>query len=94
MHTTTASKKSLSSLADIREQDGCRVISISGGQGFRNKMYQLGIHGMDELTVLRNGRSGPLVVEIGGTRLIIGRRMAERIWVMPVLHGKKRRRSE
>lgn len=69
------------SLSDIGAHRTCRVISLKGGHGFRSKMHELGIHGAEDLRVVINGGRGPLVVELRGTRLILGRHMAERIWV-------------
>lgn len=74
-------RNAITSLVSVGNKHSCRVISISGGQTFRSKMHQLGIHGAEEVQVIKNSGSGPLVIEAGGTRLIIGRSMAERIFV-------------
>ncbi|MFO7850824.1 MAG: FeoA family protein [Spirochaetia bacterium] len=71
----------LTSLSKLKRNETCRVISMAGGEGMRSKMHQLGIHGAETLRVAQNPGFGPLVVEVGGTRLIIGRKMAERLWV-------------
>jgi ferrous iron transport protein A len=74
-------KATLATLSQIERGESCRVISIEGGQAFRSKMHQMGIHGAERVVVRQNGGFGPLVLEAGGTRLVIGRRMADRLWV-------------
>lgn len=75
----TASKQTAKSLDQLDSGMECIVLSLGEGSGFRSKMYQLGIHESSILRIVRNTGFGPLVVESGGTRLIMGRAMAGRI---------------
>ena len=76
-----AEKKRITALSAIKRNEQCRVLTIAGGGGMRSKMYNLGVHETERVKVVQNRGFGPLVIDIGGTRLILGRRMAERLWV-------------
>jgi len=69
------------SLTQIKRGESCRLIAIEGGSSFRSKMHTMGLHSAERVTVRQNGGAGPLVLELGGTRLVLGRRMAERLRV-------------
>lgn len=84
MHATTENVRTGTPLSRLQPAKEGRVVSLSGGSSFRSKMYQLGIHESAPIHVVANRRSGPLVIEAGGTRLIIGRGMAEKILVHQV----------
>lgn len=76
-----AEQKRITALSAVKRNEQCRVITIAGGEGMRSKMYNLGVHETERVRVVQNRGFGPLVIDIGGTRLILGRRMAERLWV-------------
>jgi ferrous iron transport protein A len=78
---SAAPPKRITALSAIHRSELCRVISIAGGEGLRSKMYNLGVHESERVKVVQNRGFGPLVIDIGGTRLILGRHMAERLWV-------------
>ena len=77
----TAEQKRITALSAVKRNEQCRVLTIAGGEGMRSKMYNLGVHETERVKVVQNRGFGPLVIDIGGTRLILGRRMAERLWV-------------
>jgi ferrous iron transport protein A len=59
-----------------------RVIMIDGGQRVRSYLNTLGIHIGDWLTVVQRAPfSGPVIVEVHGTRLALGRGVARKIRV-------------
>ncbi len=78
---TPAAQKRITALSALKRNEQCRIITIAGGAGMRSKMYNLGIHETERVKVVQNRGFGPLVIDIGGTRLILGRKMAERVWV-------------
>lgn len=59
------------------------VVSIAGGEGFRHKVIAMGILPGAVVRLQSYGRSGPLVVIVNGTRLGLGRQLADRIYVDP-----------
>lgn len=59
-----------------------RILSILGGWGVRRSFNQMGIHVGDEVRVLsRAPFGGPLLIESRGTRVAIGKQLAEKIKV-------------
>jgi ferrous iron transport protein A len=57
-----------------------RVIDIKGGLGLRNRLAAIGIYPGAEVTVVKSP-PGPMIVEIAGTRIALGRGMAAKIEV-------------
>ena len=65
---------------DVKRQ--VRVIMIDGGHRVRAHLNTLGIHIGDWLTVVERAPfRGPVLVEINGTRLALGRGIAAKIQV-------------
>ena len=65
---------------DVRRQ--ARVILIEGGHGVRSHLNTLGIHIGDWLTVVERAPfRGPVLVEVNGTRVAIGRGIASKVKV-------------
>ena len=59
-----------------------RVIMIDGGQRVRSYLNTLGIHIGDWLTVVQRAPfRGPVMVEVHGTRVALGRGVARKIQV-------------
>ena len=72
------------SLADIPPGVGARIASIEGGRGVRQRLFALGFHVGDVISVQGRGLlQGPLLVSnlTAGTCLAIGRGIAKRIQV-------------
>ena len=57
------------------------VVRLDGGEGFRDKVISLGVIPGKKLRVHSYGRRGPLVVQMEGSRIAIGRELAQRIFV-------------
>ncbi len=65
---------------EVRKQ--VRVIVIDGGHRVRSHLNTLGIHVGDWLTVVERAPfRGPVLVEVNGTRLALGRGVASKIQV-------------
>jgi len=65
---------------DVRRQ--VRVILIEGGHGVRSHLNTLGIHIGDWLTVVERAPfRGPVLVDVNGTRVAIGRGIANKVKV-------------
>lgn len=59
-----------------------KVISLNGGEGLRARLTQYGLFEGDCLRVLRAAPlHGPLLVEVNGREIALGRRVAEKIQV-------------
>jgi ferrous iron transport protein A len=65
---------------EVRKQ--VRVMTIDGGHRVRSHLNTLGIHVGDWLTVVERAPfRGPVLVEINGTRLALGRGVAAKVQV-------------
>jgi ferrous iron transport protein A len=72
----------LTPLDQVEENKKARVIDIQGGWGIRRRLEQMGIHPGDEVTVVRYGAlKGPILIEIHGFQVALGRGIASRIIV-------------
>jgi len=57
------------------------LVRVEGGHGFRRRLAELGMTPGTPIKVLRNELNSPLVVELRGSRLMLGRGVADRILV-------------
>ncbi|MBZ5515272.1 MAG: ferrous iron transport protein A [Acidobacteriia bacterium] len=59
-----------------------KISLISGGWGARRNLNQIGLHVGDKVSVIHKAPfGGPLVVENRGSRVAMGRRLAEKVEV-------------
>ncbi|MEJ2629035.1 MAG: FeoA family protein, partial [bacterium] len=69
-------------LDQIKINQSVIVQRINGGYGVRNRLNTMGIHKGDNLTVKRSGiMRGPILVNIHGMDVALGRGMARKIVV-------------
>jgi ferrous iron transport protein A len=72
-------------LDQIIENRKAKVLDIQGGHGVRQRLNQMGIHPGDIITILRFGAlRGPILVEVHGSQVALGRGIASRIIVEEV----------
>ncbi len=72
-------------LDQLLENRKAKVIDIQGGHGIRQRLSQMGIHMGDIITILRFGAlRGPILVEVHGSQVALGRGIASRIIVEEV----------
>lgn len=72
----------MTTLDKIFENKKAKVIDIQGGQGIRQRLGQMGIHPGDIITILRFGvLRGPILIEVHGSQVALGRGIASRIMV-------------
>jgi ferrous iron transport protein A len=69
-------------LDQVDENRKAKVIDIQGGQGIRQRLSQMGIHPGDTITILRYGAlRGPILIEIHGSQVALGRGIASKVIV-------------
>ena len=71
-------------LDQAREGQVVVVKDLLGGFGFRRRLLSLGIYPGERLRVVKSGFfGGPILVEVRGTEVAIGRGAASRVVVEP-----------
>lgn len=73
----------LQALSDIPTGTTVTVVSLDGGEGFRDKVLSMGVLPGKSLNVQTYSKKGPLIVRMEGSRIAIGRELAARILVRP-----------
>ena len=69
----------------LAENKRAKVIDIQGGWGVKKRLSQIGIHPGDVIAMVRYGPlGGPLMIEVHGFQLALGRGVASQILVEKV----------
>ena len=72
-------------LLDVPKNVSVHIIDYTGGKGVESKLRQLGISPGREVRVVRYApMGGPIMVDVGGRSVAIGRGIAARIQVKKV----------
>ena len=82
MKSDITNAQQLSSLSSGKKM---QITLLDGGREFRSKMLNLGIVPGETVEVVRGGGAMPLVVEVKGTKVMIGKGAAVRIFGVVVL---------
>ena len=70
-------------LTQLKEGDTATVVALHGGCGFQRRLRSVGIkEGKTVSVVASHPFAGPLVVEVDGKQITLGRGMAQRIAVV------------
>jgi len=78
----TANFDPLLNLYQAGDDAQLRILLITGGWEVRRSFNQMGIHPGDHVRVLRRAPfGGPLVIDNRGTRVAVGKQLAEQIRV-------------
>lgn len=67
-----------------QEGETLRVVALTGGRNLARRLTEMGVPVGAELELVQSGGNGPMVIAVGGTRLGLGRGMAQKIMVTPV----------
>lgn len=68
-------------LSRIKPGQSVKLISIDGGCTLQSRLASLGLIPGARIEVVRNNTNGPFVVAVKGSRLVLGRGMAQQILV-------------
>lgn len=72
-------------LTDLKVGEKARISRVEGGRGFKRRIASLGIRvGKDVQKISVQPLRGPVVIEVGGTRVALGQGMARKIFVEEV----------
>jgi Fe2+ transport system protein FeoA len=62
-----------------------RLVAVHGGRTFRKRLADLGLNIGMNFEIVQHDGFGPLILGVKDSRLMIGRGMAHRIFVEPVV---------
>lgn len=74
-------QKELKPLSKIRTGEKARLVTIEAGRGMSNRLASMGLVSNTEITVISNSHPGPFVINVKGSRVMLGRGMANKIIV-------------
>ena len=78
--TGSASTKTI---CDLTTGQSATILEFTGGQAVNKRLASLGFTPGVSVSVIRNYRSGPLIVMVRGTQVALGRGEAKKIIVEP-----------
>ena len=73
--------KEIRPLSNIQTGKKVRLISINAGRGLNNRLASMGLVSNVEITVVSNSHPGPFVINVKGSKVMLGRGMANKILV-------------
>jgi ferrous iron transport protein A len=68
-------------LSKIRSGRTVKVVGVEAGRGLNSRLAAMGLLPNVEIIVVSNGHPGPFVVSVKGSRMMLGRGMADKIMV-------------
>jgi ferrous iron transport protein A len=71
------------SLARVAAGEMVTVVGVRAGWGMQRRLADLGLTPGTEIKMINNGRPGPVVLEVRGSRLALGQGVAAKIIVRP-----------
>jgi ferrous iron transport protein A len=74
-------QKKVITLSKIQSGETVKLVSVEAGRGLNSRLAAMGLLPNVEITVINNGHPGPFVVSVRGSRMMLGRGMADKIMV-------------
>ena len=68
-------------LSNVAEGRTVKFVKIDAGRGLKSRLTAMGLVPNIQLTVIRNSQAGPFVINVRGSKLMLGRGMAAKIIV-------------
>ena len=79
-------------LSTIQSGKTVKLLSIEAGRGLNSRLTAMGLLPNVEITVINNGHPGPFVITVRGSRMMLGRGMADKIMVINTDYEKDKSR--
>ncbi|NLF29810.1 MAG: ferrous iron transport protein A [Planctomycetes bacterium] len=61
-----------------------RLVEVLGGHGLARRLAEMGLTPGTSMRVVAQGRPGPFIVQVGESKLVLGRGMVHRVLVTPL----------
>ena len=68
-------------LSEIQSGQKVKLAGVEAGRGLNSRLAAMGLLPNEEITVVSNGHPGPFVINVKGSRMVLGRGMADKIMV-------------
>ena len=81
MEQAKVTEKKAVLLSAVESGTRVKVLQIDAGHGLRSRLTAMGILPNTEITVVKNSHSGPFVLNVKGSKIVLGRGMAHKIVV-------------
>ncbi len=75
------SSEEVKPLSLIKPGKNVRLVSITGGRFLQSRLVSMGLLQGTPIEVVKNRGDGPVIVSVKGSRLVLGRGMAQKILV-------------
>lgn len=72
-------------LSDLSSGQSGLVRGLHGGRGFKARLAALGFTPGAQVTMVRNGAHGPVIVSVRETQIALGRGQAQRVLIQPLV---------
>ncbi|MDD5134296.1 MAG: ferrous iron transport protein A [Phycisphaerae bacterium] len=72
------------SLKNITDNTTVRLLKIDAGAALKSRLSAMGLLPGTQFKVINNGHPGPFVISLKGSRIMLGRGMAAKIFVRPI----------
>ena len=79
-------------LSTIKSGRKVKLTGIQAGRGLNSRLAAMGLLPNVEITVVNNGHPGPFVITVRGSRMMLGRGMADKIMVINTDYEKDKSR--
>jgi len=68
-------------LSTIKSGEKVKLVGVEAGRSLNSRLAAMGLLPNVEITVVNNGHPGPFVISVKGSRIMLGRGMADKILV-------------
>ena len=72
------------SLNDVRAGTTVRIVEVEAGHSLKNRLAAMGLLANVEIRVVRNDGAGQIIVNVKNTKVILGRGMSHKVFVVKV----------
>jgi Fe2+ transport system protein FeoA len=78
---TDVDHNTVKSLDEIPAGATVRIVTVDAGRGLKNRLAAMGLLTNVEIRVLRNDRTGQIIVSVKNSKVILGRGMSHKVSV-------------
>lgn len=72
----------MKTLEDIKEGEAVKVRCLHCGHGIKHRLCSLGLYNDQKVKIIKNDNIGPIIVEVMGSKVVLGRGQARKIRVI------------